>query len=122
MMRATTTRTFPLYQNEELSAVIAQTEAQKSSDLFMKCRYLDEFTGGRWYGICNRNSGLQFYGGALHNSEIFAVQYAREKQSANTLMLGFYLWRNRYGGERMTPKEQATEQRQGSQGSTTCLS
>ena len=26
---------------------IAQTEAQKSSDLFMKCRYLDELTGGR---------------------------------------------------------------------------
>nr|WP_243114351.1 N-6 DNA methylase [Blautia faecicola] len=26
---------------------IAQTEAQKSSDLFMKCRYLDEITGGR---------------------------------------------------------------------------
>ena len=26
---------------------IAQTEAMKSSDLFMKCRYLDEITGGR---------------------------------------------------------------------------
>ena len=26
---------------------IAQTEAQKSSDLFMKCRYLDKITGGR---------------------------------------------------------------------------
>jgi len=26
---------------------IAQTEAQKSSNLFMKCRYLDEITGGR---------------------------------------------------------------------------
>lgn len=26
---------------------IAQTEAQKSSDLFMKCRYLDEITGGK---------------------------------------------------------------------------
>ncbi len=26
---------------------VAQTEAQKSSDLFMKCRYLDELTGGR---------------------------------------------------------------------------
>ena len=26
---------------------IAQTEAQKSSDLFMKCRYIDEITGGR---------------------------------------------------------------------------
>ena len=26
---------------------MAQTEAQKSSDLFMKCRYLDEITGGK---------------------------------------------------------------------------
>ena len=26
---------------------IAQTEAQKSSDLFMKCRYIDELTGGK---------------------------------------------------------------------------
>ena len=26
---------------------IAQTEAQKSSDLFMKCRYLDELIGGK---------------------------------------------------------------------------
>ncbi len=26
---------------------IAQTEAQKSSDLFMKCRYLDEVTGSK---------------------------------------------------------------------------
>lgn len=28
-------------------AGISQTEAQKSSDLYMKCRYLDELTGGR---------------------------------------------------------------------------
>ncbi len=28
-------------------AGLAQTEAQKSADLFMKCRYLDELTGGR---------------------------------------------------------------------------
>ena len=28
-------------------AGISQTEAMKSSDLYMKCRYLDELTGGR---------------------------------------------------------------------------
>jgi N12 class adenine-specific DNA methylase len=28
-------------------AGIAQTEAQKSSDLFLKCRYMDEVTGGK---------------------------------------------------------------------------
>lgn len=28
-------------------AGIGQTEAMKSSDMFMKCRYLDELTGGK---------------------------------------------------------------------------
>ena len=28
-------------------AGVAQTEAQKSSDMFMKCQYLDEITGGK---------------------------------------------------------------------------
>ena len=28
-------------------AGISQTDAQKSSDLYMKCRYLDELTGGK---------------------------------------------------------------------------
>ena len=36
-----------LYTKMRNVSGIAQTEAQKSSDLFMKCRYLDEITGGR---------------------------------------------------------------------------
>ena len=36
-----------LYTKMRNVAGIAQTEAQKSSDLFSKCRYLDEITGGR---------------------------------------------------------------------------
>ena len=36
---------------------ISQTEAQKSSDLYMKCRYLDEITGGR--GVLLFSSPLQ---------------------------------------------------------------
>ncbi len=36
-----------LYTKMRNIAGIAQTEAQKSNDLFMKCRYLDEITGGR---------------------------------------------------------------------------
>ena len=36
-----------LYTKMRNVGSIAQTEAQKSSDLFMKCRYLDEITGGR---------------------------------------------------------------------------
>lgn len=38
---------FFLYTKMRNVGGIAQTEAQKSSDLFMKCRYLDELTGGR---------------------------------------------------------------------------
>ena len=44
---------------------IAQTEAQKSSDLFMKCRYLDEITGGRGTvfatGTPSSNSMVELY-------------------------------------------------------------
>ena len=36
-----------LYTKMRNVAGIAQTEAQKSNDLFMKCRYLDEKTGGK---------------------------------------------------------------------------
>ena len=36
-----------LYTKMKNVGGIAQTEAQKSSDLFMKCRYLDELTGGK---------------------------------------------------------------------------
>ena len=35
-----------LYSKMRNVAGIAQSEAQKSSDMFMKCRYLDEITGG----------------------------------------------------------------------------
>ena len=33
-------------QNEECGRIV-HFEAQKSSDMFMKCRYMDELTGGR---------------------------------------------------------------------------
>ena len=55
---------------------IAQTEAQKSSDLFMKCRYLDEITGGRGVDLCHRHAHLQQHGGALHHAAVFAVRHA----------------------------------------------
>ena len=57
---------------------IAQTEAQKSSDLFMKCRYLDEITGGR---------GIVFATGTpISNSmvELYTIQrYAEIKALAS---------------------------------------
>ena len=36
-----------LYTKMRNVAGIAQNEAQKSADLYMKCRYLDEVTGGK---------------------------------------------------------------------------
>ena len=36
-----------LYTKMRNIAGISQTDAQKSSDMFMKCQYLDEITGGR---------------------------------------------------------------------------
>ena len=36
-----------LYTKMRNIAGIAQTDAQKSSDMFMKCQYLDELTGGK---------------------------------------------------------------------------
>ena len=36
-----------LYTKMRNVAGLSQTEAQKSSDLFMKCQYLDEITGGK---------------------------------------------------------------------------
>ena len=36
-----------LYTKMRNVAGISQTDAQKSSDMFMKCQYMDELTGGR---------------------------------------------------------------------------
>ncbi len=36
-----------LYTKMRNVAGISQTDAQKSSDMFMKCQYLDEITGGK---------------------------------------------------------------------------
>ena len=59
---------------------IAQTEAQKSSDLFMKCRYLDEITGGR---------GVVFATGTpISNSmvELYTIQrYLQYRRFKNTI-------------------------------------
>ena len=47
---------------------IAQTEAQKSSDLFMKCRYLDELTGGRGTVFATGTPISNSMAGTLHHS------------------------------------------------------
>ena len=53
-----------LYTKMRNIAGIAQTDAQKSSDMFAKCQYLDEITGGRGVTFCHGYTRLQQYGGA----------------------------------------------------------
>ncbi len=71
---------------------IAQTEAQKSSDLFMKCRYLDEITGGR---------GIIFATGTpISNSmvELYTLQrYLQMSALQEQEMQHFDSWAANYG-------------------------
>ena len=71
---------------------IAQTEAQKSSDLFMKCRYLDEITGGR---------GIVFATGTpISNSmvELYTIQrYLQMSALEEQGLQHFDSWAANYG-------------------------
>ena len=82
---------------------IAQTEAQKSSDLFMKCRYLDEITGGK---------GLIFATGTpISNSmaEIYTLQrYLQYDTLCRHALQHFDAWASTFG-ETVTAVELAPE-------------
>ena len=71
---------------------IAQTEAQKSSDLFMKCQYLDEITGGR---------GVVFATGTpISNSmvELYTIQRYLQYHTLEEMdMLNFDDWAANFG-------------------------
>lgn len=71
---------------------IAQTEAQKSSDLFMKCRYLDEITGGR---------GIVFATGTpISNSmvELYTIQrYLQYNTLVKNGLQHFDAWASTFG-------------------------
>ena len=71
---------------------IAQTEAQKSSDLFMKCRYLDELAGGR---------GVVFATGTpISNSmvEMYTIQrYLQYKRLEDNHLPHFDSWASVFG-------------------------
>ena len=82
---------------------IAQTEAQKSSDLFMKCRYLDEITGNR---------GVIFATGTpISNSmvELYSVQrYLQYDTLLRNGLQHFDAWASTFG-ETITALELAPE-------------
>ncbi len=82
---------------------IAQTEAQKSSDLFMKCRYLDEITGNR---------GVVFATGTpISNSmvEMYSVQrYLQYDTLVRNGLQHFDSWASTFG-ETVTALELSPE-------------
>jgi N12 class adenine-specific DNA methylase len=82
---------------------IAQTEAQKSSDLFMKCRYLDELTGGK---------GIIFATGTpISNSmvELYTMQrYLQYETLVRNDLQHFDAWASTFG-ETVTAIELAPE-------------
>ena len=82
---------------------IAQTEAQKSSDLFRKCRYLDELTGGK---------GIVFATGTpISNSmvELYTIQrYLQYETLQRSGLQHFDAWASTFG-ETVTAIELAPE-------------
>ena len=82
---------------------IAQTEAKKSSDLFMKCRYLDEVTEGR---------GVVFATGTpISNSmvELYTIQrYLQYNRLVESNLQYFDAWASTFG-ETVTAAELAPE-------------
>ena len=81
-----------LYTKMRNVSGIAQTEAQKSSDLFMKCQYLDEVTGGR---------GTVFATGTpISNSmvELYTIQrYLQYETLVNNGLQNFDSWASTFG-------------------------
>mgnify|MGYP000396955761 CR=1 FL=1 len=97
---------------------ISQTEAQKSSDLYMKCRYLDELTGGR---------GVVFATGTPISNTMVEMYTMQKYLQYHTLeehgLLNFDAWASTFGETvtaiELAPEAPATGPRPGSPGSIT---
>ena len=92
-----------LYTKMQNVAGISQTEAQKSSDMFMKCRYMDKLTGGK---------GVIFATGTpVSNSmtELYTMQrYLQFEKLENLGLQNFDAWASTFG-ETTTALELAPE-------------
>jgi len=92
-----------LYTKMRNIAGIAQTDAQKSSDMFMKCRYMDELTGGK---------GVTFATGTpVSNSmtELYTIMRYLQYDTLQKLQLGhFDSWAATFG-ETVTAVELSPE-------------
>ena len=80
------------YTKMQNVAGISNSSAQKSQDLYYKCRYMDELTGGR---------GLIFATGTpVSNSmtEVYIIQQYLQYQRMQELGMGFFdAWASRFG-------------------------
>ena len=92
-----------LYTKMRNVAGVGQTEAQKSSDLFMKCRYLDEITDGK---------GVVFATGTpISNSmtELYTMQrYLQYNKLVDLGLSNFDAWASTFG-ETVTALELSPE-------------
>lgn len=92
-----------LYTKMRNVAGVGQTEAQKSSDLFMKCRYLDEITDGK---------GVVFATGTpISNSmtELYTMQrYLQYNKLSEQRLSNFDAWASTFG-ETITALELSPE-------------
>lgn len=92
-----------LYTKMRNVAGLSTTDAQKSSDMFAKCQYMDEITGGR---------GIVFATGTpISNSmtEMYTIQkYLQHDRLQELNMLHFDCWASRFG-ETVTSLELAPE-------------
>lgn len=92
-----------LYTKMRNVAGVSQTEAQKSSDLFMKCRYLDEITDGK---------GIIFATGTpISNSmtELYTMQrYLQYNKLVDLGLSNFDAWASTFG-ETVTALELSPE-------------
>lgn len=92
-----------LYTKMRNVAGVSQTEAQKSSDLFMKCRYLDEITDGK---------GVVFATGTpISNSmtELYTMQrYLQYNKLVDLGLSNFDAWASTFG-ETVTALELSPE-------------
>ena len=92
-----------LYTKMRNVAGLSTTDAQKSSDMFAKCRYMDEITGSRGVIFATGTPVSNSMTGTLHHAAV--SQYDRLQELG---MAHFDCWASRFG-ETVTALELAPE-------------
>ena len=94
---------FFLYTKMRNVAGLSTTDAQKSSDMFSKCRYMDELTGGRGV-VCATGTPV-----SNSMTELYTIQRYLQHDRLREMGMGhFDCWASRFG-ETTTALELAPE-------------